>query len=167
MKMVLKTKTMMVDVVAAPRSMPPVASSDGITTSRYAAARNDVMPASVSMRTLVLRALNAKRRSSQPLDVFDAARSFDAIEDSLFTIISFGYPGLDALYTAAHCPQAVALHVRSFVPPARADIAASAVFRCARACAQLHASGAIALADTTRPDRRDPPDRVPSRRPVV
>ena len=102
MKMVLKTKTMMVDVVAAPRSMPPVASSYGITTSKYAAARNDVMPASVSIRTLVLRALNAKRRSSQPLDVLGAARSGEAIEDSLFTIISFAYAGLIALYTAAH-----------------------------------------------------------------
>jgi LysR family carnitine catabolism transcriptional activator len=66
MKMVLKTNTMIVDVVVAPRSMPPIASSDGITTSRYAAARNDVMPASASVRTVVLRARSAKRRSSQP-----------------------------------------------------------------------------------------------------
>ena len=63
--MVNSTNTMIVAVVAAPRSMPPVASSDGITTSRYAAARNDVTPAIVSVRTLVPRAASAKRRSSQ------------------------------------------------------------------------------------------------------
>src|ERR1700692_2900930 len=78
-------------------------------------------------------------------------------------LISFARPGWRALYTAAHLSQAVALNVRSFVPLARADVAASAVLRCARARAQLYAGGAIALAHAPRPDRRDPADRVPAR----
>ncbi|OTP68401.1 hypothetical protein PAMC26577_33845 [Caballeronia sordidicola] len=54
------------------------------------------------MRTLVLRSLKAKRRSSHPPDLRGRVASEEAIEDSLFTIFSLGTFGVHAFYTAAH-----------------------------------------------------------------